>query len=94
MAYNSSLNGQDFKEVCGIFICPLKTKVSGPAPLAKDDEEDIISEVLRYYRPNVMFKNYSVKGMINLNKLEYFKINLYYKNQQYNYKSKLINHLL
>ncbi len=62
MAYNSSFNNSNLTEVCGIALCPLKTKVLGPALLVDDNSDDIISETLRYFRPNIMFKNFSVQG--------------------------------
>lgn len=57
--YNSGLE----KVACGICIAPLRTNVPGPAPkLIAQDVDDIVDEALKYFRPNLLFKNYSVQG--------------------------------
>ncbi len=61
-AYHSSLNEAKFSEACGCAICPLKTEVKGPAVLSPADEDDIIDEVLNYFRANVFFRNFEIKG--------------------------------
>jgi len=60
--YHSNLNTTDTKVVCNLAIVPLKTKYKGPAPLASGDQEDIIDEALNFFKANVMFRNYEVKG--------------------------------
>jgi len=40
----------------------LKTKYKGPAPQAPPDQEDIIDEAISYFKANVLFRNYEVKG--------------------------------
>lgn len=36
--------------------------MKGPAPLADPSKPDIIDETLRYFKPNVLFRNYEIKG--------------------------------
>jgi len=49
-------------------LCPFKTDVSGPAKittkkkLKKLNKVDIIDEALKFFRINVLFKNYEIKG--------------------------------
>ena len=43
-------------------IAPLKTNITGPAPLLSSNEEDIVDEAIKYYRPNLLYKNYDLKG--------------------------------
>ena len=45
---------------CGVL--PIKTTTRGPAPLAADGEDDIIDETLGYFKANVLFKHFEVKG--------------------------------
>ena len=40
----------------------MKTKVKGPAAFSKDEGEDIIDETLKYFKPNMFFRNYEVQG--------------------------------
>lgn len=61
-AYHSSLNDSKFPEACQCALCPIKTEVKGPAALCPTDEEDIIDEVLNYFRANVFFRNFEIKG--------------------------------
>jgi actin related protein 2/3 complex subunit 3 len=61
-AYHSSFNDWTGPQACGCAILPLKTKVRGPAPQAKPDDRDIIDEVLEYFKPNVLFRTFEVKG--------------------------------
>lgn len=60
-AYHSKLLGMEATEACGCALLPLKTKTRGPAP-ACTDEEDIVDEVMKYFRPNCLFRNFEVKG--------------------------------
>ena len=63
MALHSKYNTGLEKVACGVCIAPIKTTVSGPAPkLIAGDLEDIIDEALKYFRPNLLFKNFSVMG--------------------------------
>ena len=62
-AYHSKYAGQETgDEACGCAMLPLKTKTRGPAPLAAEGEEDIVDEVIKYFRPNSLFRNFEVKG--------------------------------
>eukprot|EP00599_Poterioochromonas_sp_BG-1_P015121 CAMPEP_0173157800 /NCGR_PEP_ID=MMETSP1105-20130129/15876_1 /TAXON_ID=2985 /ORGANISM="Ochromonas sp., Strain BG-1" /LENGTH=176 /DNA_ID=CAMNT_0014075405 /DNA_START=56 /DNA_END=586 /DNA_ORIENTATION=- len=61
-AYHSKKNEESFQEACGCAICPLRTDVKGPAPPSPGDAEDIIDEVLLYFRANVLFRNFEVRG--------------------------------
>jgi actin related protein 2/3 complex subunit 3 len=61
-AYHSEFNTLSVAQVCACAVLPIKTKVRGPAPQAKPDEEDIIDEVLKYFKANVLFRTYEVKG--------------------------------
>lgn len=61
-AYHSKYSGTQVEEACGCALLPLKTKTRGPAPLCSPDEEDIVDEVIRFFRPNSLFRNFEVKG--------------------------------
>lgn len=50
------------QEYCGCALLGLKTTVRGPAPILAADEEDIIDETIRFFRANVFFRNFEVKG--------------------------------
>eukprot|EP01104_Vermistella_antarctica_P004473 TRINITY_DN14917_c0_g1_i1.p2 TRINITY_DN14917_c0_g1~~TRINITY_DN14917_c0_g1_i1.p2 ORF type:complete len:175 (+),score=45.01 TRINITY_DN14917_c0_g1_i1:28-552(+) len=61
--YHSSFNNAQSKQVCGMAILPLKTKHKGPAPPQRDTASaDIIDEALDFFKANIMFRNYEVKG--------------------------------
>jgi len=63
MVYHSSLNdAADVEIVCGCSVLPIKTTTRGPAPVAAEGEEDIIDETLGYFKANVLFKHFEVKG--------------------------------
>jgi len=62
MVYHSSLNEVDVQIVCGCSMLPLKTTTRGPAPVAQEGSEDIIDEVLGFFKANVLFKHFEVKG--------------------------------
>lgn len=44
-----------------MYMCPLKTKISGPAGIQKDGD-DIIDETLNFFRVNVLYKTFALKG--------------------------------
>jgi len=56
--------------VAKIPLLPLKCspKVRGPAPPfnGKPDEQDIIDEAIQYFRANVLFRNFEIKGGADL----------------------------
>lgn len=60
--YHSSMNGTSAEVVCGCAMLPIKTTTRGPAPLLGDGEDDIIDEVLGFFKANVLFKHFEVKG--------------------------------
>ena len=63
MVYHSSRNEvSDVQLVCGCGVFPIKTTTRGPAPLASDAEDDIIDEALGFFKANVLFKHFEVKG--------------------------------
>ena len=60
--YHSTLNDLDVRTVGNISILPLKTRVKGPAPLCEDGKDDIIDEAIKFFRANVLFSSFEVKG--------------------------------
>ena len=40
----------------------LRTAAKGPAPRLDANTEDIIDEALAYFKPNVFFRQYEIKG--------------------------------
>ncbi len=51
------------KEACGLPIIPFRTKIDGPAKVNfQFANMDIIDEAFTYFRINVLFKNYEIKG--------------------------------
>jgi len=60
-AYHSKFNDEEGPVIGNIAFLPLRTTVKGPAPRT-DGEEDIIDETLGYFKANVFFKNYEIKG--------------------------------
>ncbi|CAK9035169.1 Actin-related protein 2/3 complex subunit 3 (Arp2/3 complex 21 kDa subunit) (p21-ARC), partial [Durusdinium trenchii] len=61
-AYHSSLNDLSVDTVCMMSILPLKTAAKGPAPKGKESEEDIVDEAIKFFRANVLFASFEVKG--------------------------------
>ncbi|XP_066981256.1 actin-related protein 2/3 complex subunit 3-like [Macrobrachium rosenbergii] len=43
-------------------MLPIRTKYRGPAPLMAGDGIDVIDEALQYFKANVFFRTYEVKG--------------------------------
>lgn len=62
MVYHSTMNEADVQQVCGCSMLPIKTTTRGPAPLAGEGADDVIDEVLFYFKANVLFKHFEVKG--------------------------------
>ena len=63
--YHSSYNSQanDFQQSCAVPLLPLRTSVRGPAPKMMEGEEtDIIDETLTFFRANMFFSTFDVKG--------------------------------
>mmetsp|Transcript_105508 Transcript_105508/g.305010 ORF Transcript_105508/g.305010 Transcript_105508/m.305010 type:complete len:209 (-) Transcript_105508:414-1040(-) len=61
-AYHSKFNSFEGEEFCSMAILPITTSVRGPAPPSPADEEDVIDETIKYFRANVFFRNFEVKG--------------------------------
>jgi len=65
-AYHSNFNGKEgVKSIASIAMLPINAKNSkGPAPRPDpaDGEDDIVDEALKYFKANVFFKNFEVKG--------------------------------
>ena len=62
MVYHSSLNDADAQTACGCALLPMKTTTRGPAPIAPEGGDDILDETLMYFKANVLFKHFEVKG--------------------------------
>eukprot|EP01112_Ceratiomyxa_fruticulosa_P019872 TRINITY_DN6604_c0_g1_i1.p1 TRINITY_DN6604_c0_g1~~TRINITY_DN6604_c0_g1_i1.p1 ORF type:complete len:173 (+),score=41.09 TRINITY_DN6604_c0_g1_i1:140-658(+) len=62
MVYHSNFNEVEARNISGLSILPIKSKVKGNAPVAPPDQEDIIDESLNYFKANVLFRNFEVKG--------------------------------
>jgi len=43
-------------------MLPIKTTTRGPAPAAAEGQDDIIDETLNFFKANVLFKHFEVKG--------------------------------
>ncbi len=64
MVYHSEFNNDpNAKQVCGMSMLAIKTKFKGPCPAQRDEAVvDIIDEAIDYYRANVLYRNFEVKG--------------------------------
>jgi actin related protein 2/3 complex subunit 3 len=51
-----------FEEACGCALMPFRTDTRGPAPPCNPGTEDIIDETIAFFRANVFFRNFEVKG--------------------------------
>ena len=67
MVYHSSFNDTDAQLACGCAMLPMKTATRGPAPIAPEGADDIIDEVLNFFKANVLFKHFEVKGPADKN---------------------------
>ena len=63
-AYHSAFNDPSCipQTVGNMALLPLRTTFKGPAPKATGDAEDIIDEALNYFKANIFFRNYEIKG--------------------------------
>lgn len=52
--------------LCGAALLPLKTKTKGPAPAANQKDDDIVDEAIKFWRVNVLFKNFEPEGPADL----------------------------
>merc|ERR1712227_754256 len=55
--YHSS-QVQTMPSLGNIAFLPLKGTTKGPAPKAPEDQEDIIDECIKFFKPNVFFKSF------------------------------------
>merc|ERR1711991_543856 len=60
--YHSGWNKDDLGTVCGMAMCPITTKFKGPSPQNTTDRADIIDEALKFFKANVLFRNFEVRG--------------------------------
>ncbi|XP_064620121.1 actin-related protein 2/3 complex subunit 3-like isoform X2 [Lineus longissimus] len=58
-AYHSNLSARS--SACKVALLPLNTKYKGPAPPG-DGSTDVIDEALTYFKANVFFKTFEIKG--------------------------------
>jgi len=60
--YHAKNNEMKGLAICKTVAYPLKTKLKGPAPPCKAEDEDIIDEAIKYFRANVLFKKFDPQG--------------------------------
>jgi len=61
--YHSAFNDDaSYQLVCGCAMLPIKTTTRGPAPVAPEGEDDAMDEVINFFKANVLFKHFEVKG--------------------------------
>ena len=60
-AYHSKFNDPAARCVGNMAILPLNTSIKGPAPKG-DGQEDIIDEAVYFFKANIFFKTYEIKG--------------------------------
>ncbi|KAG8469103.1 hypothetical protein KFE25_007621 [Diacronema lutheri] len=63
MAFHSQFKDEDAATIaCGCAVLPIRTTCRGPAPSLTAGKEDIIDEVLFFFKANVLFRNFEVRG--------------------------------
>jgi len=63
MAYHSSFNEKEAPLICSMSVLPIKSKFKGPAPILTDNAAvDIVDEAVDFFRANILFRNFEVKG--------------------------------
>ncbi|KAK6476544.1 actin-related protein 2/3 complex subunit 3-like [Huso huso] len=60
-AYHSTLMDSNTRFIGNMALLPLRTQFKGPAPRETKDT-DILDEAIYYFKANVFFKNYEIKG--------------------------------
>eukprot|EP00117_Sycon_ciliatum_P036256 scpid93848/ scgid0634/ Actin-related protein 2/3 complex subunit 3; Arp2/3 complex 21 kDa subunit; Actin-related protein 2/3 complex subunit 3; Arp2/3 complex 21 kDa subunit len=58
-AYHSAFNDCE-RQLGNMALLPVNTSFKGPAP--RGENPDIVDETLQYFKANVFFKNYEIKG--------------------------------
>ena len=64
-SYHSSFNETEgLRSVAGVAVCPIRAENSkGVAPVLADGEgEDIVDEVLKFFRANMLFTQFDIEG--------------------------------
>uniref|UniRef100_H8ZWP5 Actin-related protein 2/3 complex subunit 3 n=1 Tax=Collodictyon triciliatum TaxID=190325 RepID=H8ZWP5_9EUKA len=61
-AYHSAFNDPKTPLLCNAAFLPIKTTVKGPAPPAGRDDVDIIDEAIGFFKANVFFRTFDIKG--------------------------------
>ena len=61
-AYHSSFNDNCPRQIGNMALLPVNTNFKGPAPRGDGSSPDIVDEALQYFKANVFFKNYEIKG--------------------------------
>ena len=64
-AYHSKQTGEGMPEACSCSLVPIKTEVRGPAAQAPAGQDDIIDDVLNFFRANVLFRNFDIRGGVD-----------------------------
>jgi actin related protein 2/3 complex subunit 3 len=62
MVYHSAFNESCDEVYCGCALLPLRTRTRGPAPFSNVAAVDIIDETLNYFKANILFRSFDVKG--------------------------------
>ncbi|KAK3247331.1 hypothetical protein CYMTET_43173 [Cymbomonas tetramitiformis] len=60
MVYHSVTSAEGSPQACSCALLPLRTNVRGPASITTDT--DVVDEAINYFRANVLFRNFDVKG--------------------------------
>uniref|UniRef100_A0A915DGC9 Uncharacterized protein n=1 Tax=Ditylenchus dipsaci TaxID=166011 RepID=A0A915DGC9_9BILA len=63
-AYHSKFNESVDVQVGNMAVLPIRTGFKGPAPRKDDQSEDIIDEALLYFKPNIFFRQFEIKGLL------------------------------
>ena len=63
-AQHSKYNDWKGRTACGMPLIPFRTKLEGPANqgIQAQNQQDIIDEAFKFFRINVLFKNFEIKG--------------------------------
>ncbi|VDD96389.1 unnamed protein product, partial [Enterobius vermicularis] len=58
-AYHSKFTNVS-NQVGNMAVLPLRTNFKGPAP--KSNEDDVIDEAISFFKPNIFFREYEIRG--------------------------------